>query len=72
MVKDPISTRNKQVNLLDRRGLLLMSATPLLNHLRDIEGYLNLMWDPAWPFDWIPGANDKLVETSSVGSLGKY
>ncbi|EEU39256.1 uncharacterized protein NECHADRAFT_82061 [Fusarium vanettenii 77-13-4] len=48
--KNPCSTTNKLVRALDREALLIVSAKPLLNHLRDFWGYVNLIWRHEWPF----------------------
>ncbi|KAL6693655.1 P-loop containing nucleoside triphosphate hydrolase protein [Trichoderma pleuroticola] len=49
-IKNPGTRANELVWQLDREALLLVSATPLPNHVRDINGYLRVLWDPAWPF----------------------
>lgn len=41
---------NKLFGQLDREALLLVSATPLSNHVRDAAGYTKLIWNPSWPF----------------------
>lgn len=51
-IKNETTASNKLIRQLDREGLLLVSATPLSNHLRDIQGYLRVLWDPAWPFGY--------------------
>jgi hypothetical protein len=52
-IKSKTTASNKLVRQLDREGLLLVSATPLSNHVRDIQGYLRVLWDPAWPFGYV-------------------
>ena len=49
-LKSRKSTIHRMVKQLPREGLLLVSATPISNHLRDIGGYLGLLWNPRWPF----------------------
>jgi hypothetical protein len=49
-VKNPLSTCSRIVKLLRREGLLLVSATPIYNHVRDMTGYIDLMWDHELPF----------------------
>ncbi|QYT06075.1 hypothetical protein H0G86_012942 [Trichoderma simmonsii] len=51
-IKNPGTRANELVRQLDREALLLVSATPLPNHVRDISGYLRVLWDPAWPFGY--------------------
>lgn len=51
-IKNPGTRANELVCQLDREALLLVSATPLPNHVRDINGYLRVLWDPAWPFGY--------------------
>ncbi|KAL7955900.1 P-loop containing nucleoside triphosphate hydrolase protein [Trichoderma compactum] len=51
-IKNPGTKANELVRQLDREALLLVSATPLPNHVRDIHGYLRVLWDPAWPFGY--------------------
>jgi hypothetical protein len=58
MVKDPTSSAHKLVKGLNGEGLLLLSATPIANHIQDILGNLQLIWDDDFPFDY--GAGDRL------------
>ncbi|KAL7907902.1 P-loop containing nucleoside triphosphate hydrolase protein [Trichoderma velutinum] len=66
-IKNSGTDANKLVRQLDRDALLLVSATPLPNHVRDIQGYLRVLWDPAWPF----GYQQKGDETSPDSFLGE-
>lgn len=58
--KKPCSTTNKLIRALDREALLIVLATPLLNHLRDFWGYVNLIWRHEWPFTH-GGENDPMA-----------
>ncbi|KAH6610611.1 hypothetical protein Trco_000631 [Trichoderma cornu-damae] len=65
-IKTPDASANKLINQLDRDGLLLVSATPLPSHLRDISGYLQVIWNTAWPFGY--KAIDTIPSDSFFGS----
>lgn len=41
---------------VDREALLLVSGHPFLT-LRDMSTYLQILWNPAWPFGYRPGSN---------------
>ncbi|KAF4996847.1 hypothetical protein FDECE_12283 [Fusarium decemcellulare] len=64
LIKNPNSVSHKLVKMLPREALLIVSATPLLNHLNDIWAYINLMWRQAWPF--------KYSKASAVGPQTFY
>lgn len=51
-LKNPCSTIHKIIASLPRESILFVSATPLSNHIRDIIGYLNLIWNTNWPFSY--------------------
>lgn len=40
---------------LQREAILFVSGTPLLNHVRDIQGYLRIKWRKEWSFDYAQG-----------------
>ncbi|KAF4995405.1 hypothetical protein FGRMN_5189 [Fusarium graminum] len=48
--RNPRTSTHKLIKLLDREATLIVSATPLLNHQRDMWGYINLFWRREWPF----------------------
>ncbi|KAF5679460.1 hypothetical protein FHETE_877 [Fusarium heterosporum] len=48
--RNPRTSTHKLIKLLDREATLIVSATPLLNHQRDMWGYVNLLWRREWPF----------------------
>lgn len=51
-IKNPTSSSNKTIALLQKQGLLLVSATPLSNYVRDMYGYVHLAWNACWPFKY--------------------
>jgi hypothetical protein len=55
---------HKLVKQLDRDALLLISSNPLTS-LKDLYGYLRLMWDTAWPFN-------NLMEPESEFNMAIY
>ncbi|KAH7019094.1 hypothetical protein EDB80DRAFT_189225 [Ilyonectria destructans] len=63
LIKNPTTAVNKMIRQLHHESLLLLSATPISNHMRDINGYLWLMWKPEWPFGFDAVANGRLAGT---------
>jgi hypothetical protein len=49
-LKNRETIANHVVDALNKESLLLVSATPLANHVRDIHGYAKLIWNRHWPF----------------------
>lgn len=63
-IKNPATAANKLVRQLDRDANLLVSATPMPNHIRDIKGYLRVLWDPAWLFKYEQKEDPTPADTS--------
>ncbi|POR39436.1 Uncharacterized protein TPAR_00366 [Tolypocladium paradoxum] len=61
-VKSPLSAAHKIVSKLPREGFLGMSATPIANHIRDILGYADLIWDNDYPFDYADAGDSNACE----------
>lgn len=59
-LKNPCSTIHKLIASLPRESILFVSANPLSNHVRDIIGYLDLIWNPAWPFSYNEKGKEKV------------
>lgn len=57
IIKSNSAIASKIINLLSREALLLVLATPFANHVRDIRGYLRIVWNPAWPFQYSAQTN---------------
>lgn len=55
MLKNPTSVIHTLVYRIPRKILLAVTATPLLNSLRDIMGYVHLRWRTCWPFVYTKG-----------------
>ncbi|KAH7146311.1 P-loop containing nucleoside triphosphate hydrolase protein [Dactylonectria macrodidyma] len=51
-IKNPTTEASKLFKQLICDSRLFVSATAMSNHVRDIEGYLWLAWDPAWSFGY--------------------
>ncbi|KAJ4022441.1 hypothetical protein NW766_001476 [Fusarium irregulare] len=51
-VKNVQSTMNRLLQQLDYDAIMLASATILSDHVRDVDGYIELIWDKDLPFDW--------------------
>ncbi|RTE76983.1 hypothetical protein BHE90_008561 [Fusarium euwallaceae] len=52
LVKNPNSLTHKLIKTLHHDALLIVSATPILNHVKDFDGYINLMWRHFWGFKY--------------------
>ncbi|UPL03878.1 hypothetical protein LCI18_014812 [Fusarium solani-melongenae] len=59
LVKNPNSVTHKLIKTLHREALVIVSATPILNHVKDFDAYINLMWQHAWPFKYKTGSEPK-------------
>lgn len=75
-VKNPRSETHLIVHGLKKEFLLLVTATPLLNSVRDMLGYLGIIWRPEWPFgytdlDPIPAEEFYLEDTWNAIKEGK-
>lgn len=80
-LKTRTTSANKLFTQLNREATLFVAATPLSNHVRDVLGYLNIVWKRAWPFvydplDAIPsspfyrdGAYQQLLSTGEVDGV---
>lgn len=52
IIKNPMSLSHMLVDSIRRDFTLVVTATPLLNSIRDILGFLNVIWRPEWPFGY--------------------
>ncbi|KAI8718083.1 hypothetical protein NCS52_00886300 [Fusarium sp. LHS14.1] len=59
LVKNPNSVTHKLIKTLHHEALLIVSATPILNHVKDFDGYINLMWQHFWDFKFKVGSEPK-------------
>ncbi|KAJ4316159.1 hypothetical protein N0V84_008015 [Fusarium piperis] len=59
LVKNPNSLTHKLIKALPHEALLVVSATPILNHVKDFDGYLNLMWQHSWGFKYKAASEPK-------------
>lgn len=50
LYKTQTTSSNKVFKQLQWDAVLFISATIMSNHVRDIAGYLRLIWNDAWPF----------------------
>ncbi|KAM5363845.1 hypothetical protein ACJZ2D_011821 [Fusarium nematophilum] len=50
--RNPWAAKHKMVQTLPRDGILIVTATPILNRLIDARGYAKLIWRPEWPFKY--------------------
>ncbi|RFU76606.1 hypothetical protein TARUN_5632 [Trichoderma arundinaceum] len=60
-IKNEATGYNQLITQLDRDALLLVSANPL-TALRDMHGYLKVIWDTAWPFSYSSGSDATLCK----------
>ncbi|RSL69016.1 hypothetical protein CEP54_002558 [Fusarium duplospermum] len=61
LVKNPNSVTHKLIKTLHHEALLIVSATPILNHIKDFDGYINLIWRHFWGFKY-KGASEPKAE----------
>lgn len=59
LVKNPNSLTHKLIKTLHHEAILIVSATPILNHVKDFDGYINLMWQHFWGFKFKVGSEPK-------------
>ncbi|KAM0326629.1 hypothetical protein ACHAQA_006498 [Verticillium albo-atrum] len=57
-LKSRTAKRHKFAALLDTDAKLFISATPMLNSIRDFMGYSALIWQQSWPFRYSVGESE--------------
>ena len=48
MVRNPKTLVSETIRQVRKRSVHFLTATPMLNHPRDLRGLLSLIWDPNW------------------------
>ncbi|KAH7193643.1 uncharacterized protein B0J16DRAFT_83399 [Fusarium flagelliforme] len=67
-VENVQSTMNRLLQQLDYDAIMLASATILSNHVRDLYGYIELIWDKDLPFDWDSSTSEKADTWYDMGT----
>lgn len=71
-IKNPASFAHYLISRMPNEAIMFVSATPLLNQLKDMLGYLRLIWRPQWGFTYplTPGEDGDVDDWFSAEVLG--
>jgi hypothetical protein len=53
-LRNPTTTLSESIRQAMHCNIHFLTATPMLNHPRDLRGYLSLIWNPRWALSGMP------------------